>query len=155
MRRGRGARAVGAMLAAAWGKVQQQLRFNKGIFQLCVASCSPAQTCSPFQKQHCEHTGLPGAACCGARVIPAAPPGPILRNTEPVCCGSRAGVEVGGSLLSHSGSHGGEPGLEGDQGGASALSFFLSGRCPCTPRGMSPAISDLRLQVFKPLGTQG
>jgi len=36
-----------------------------------------------FQKQHCEP--LPFLCCC---VIPVAQPGPILGNTEPVCCGS-------------------------------------------------------------------
>lgn len=37
--------------------------------------------------------------------------------------GAGAGVEVGPLRLSHSGSHGGEPGLEGEQGGA----------CACVP----------------------
>lgn len=102
---------------------------------------------------------LPSWCCCGADVIPVFQPGPIPRNTEPVCCGSWAGVEVGRLLLSHSGSRGGEPGLESDQGGSCAMSFFLSGRCPRTqwtaPCGMNPATNDLRLQLFKSRGAQG
>lgn len=39
--------------------------------------------------------------------------------------GVRAAVEVGPLLLSHSGSHGGEPGLEGEQGGACAMVLSL------------------------------
>lgn len=126
---GGGVQAVGFRLLV-WER-EATAPFQQGPLSIwCVALGSPAQTCPPFQKQHVDT--LPSWCCCGADVIPVAQPGPILRNTEPVCCGSWAGVEVGPLLLHHSGSRGGEPGLESNRGGSCAMCFFLSGRVDCT-----------------------
>lgn len=50
--------ASSGLQATGMGNVKQQLCFNKGLFQFGVASGSLAQTCPPFQKQHCGHTAF-------------------------------------------------------------------------------------------------